>query len=188
MADAFIRRLSSLGIFARQYAFADELKKEIDPLFLLNAGISAFTEDPVEKERVRRVLISYGTGYWRDKDPDHWIKRLAENLKKQPNPHIAIITDARFASNEIPWIKNNGGKIIHLSRINEDGTGFPPAGEDEAYNDPLIKEIADHKISWKNYKNNLHDCYYSAIHCFNQIFPPEQISQWQNDFPIPTQN
>ena len=186
LANAFIKIFAAKNILAKQYAFADELKKELDPLFLLNAGVSAFTEDPLEKELVRKTLISYGSGYWRIKDPDHWIKRLAQNLDNQSLPHIALITDARFASNEIPWIQKQGGKIIHISRFQDNGEEFPPAGEDEERNDPLIKNMADFRFSWNNFNDNLENCYYTAAQFFNEIFAPQDILRWQQDFPIQT--
>lgn len=183
LCNSFLDKFKNLGIYAEQYAFADELKKEINPLFLLNAGVSAFTEDPIEKELIRKTLISYGTGYWRIKDPDHWVKRLSENLSNNPNPHIAIITDCRFASNELPWVKRNGGISIHLSRFTENGDEFPPAGEDEEVNDPPLKQMADYKISWDSYNNNLDRCYYESSKFFDQIFDENQIKTWQKLFP-----
>lgn len=180
LANCFIKKLNELGISAKSYAFADELKKELNPLFLLNAGISAFTEDPYEKELIRKTLISYGTGYWRQKDPDHWIKRLEETFKSEDDPpQVRIITDLRFASNELPWVKKNGGTVIHLSRYTDNGDLFPFAGEDEMLNDPLIEELADEKIKWNDYHDSVSTCYYKGEQFFNQIFG-SRISEWQN--------
>lgn len=170
ITQGFINHFEKLGLRAKNYAFADELKKELDPLFLLNAGVSAFTEDPVEKELVRKVLISYGTGYWRNKDPDHWIKKLAAQFKKDEGEvDVAIISDARFAQNEIPWIKSLGGKIIYLIRIDDEGNEFPPAGIDEETNDPELRKSADFIFSWGNYSNNLEKCYYTASNWLEEI-------------------
>lgn len=170
LTQGFINQYEKMGLRAKNYAFADELKKELDPLFLLNAGVSAFTEDPVEKELLRPSLIAYGTGYWRNKDPDHWIKKLAAQFKKDEGEvDVAIISDARFASNEIPWIKSLGGKIIYLIRTDDDGNEFPPAGVDEEINDPLLRKEADFIFSWGNHNNNLEKCYYSAANWLDDI-------------------
>lgn len=170
LSQGFINHFEKLGLRAKNYAFADELKKELDPLFLLNAGVSAFTEDPVEKELVRKVLISYGTGYWRQKDPDHWIKKLAAQLKRDEGEvDVAIVSDARFAQNEIPWIKSLGGKIIYLIRYDDNGNEFPPAGIDEEMNDPELRKSADFIFSWGNYKDNLEKCYYTASSWLDNI-------------------
>lgn len=184
LTDAFIKQFAERGIFAKQYAFADELKRELDPLFLLNAGVSAFTEDPLEKELIRKTLISYGTGYWRTKDPDHWIKRLEQTLAKNQTPHLAIVSDLRFHSNELPWVKKNGGMSIHLSRYNDNGDLYPCAGEDEMLNDPILEKMADFKLKWNNYHDDLSSCYYKATQFFQELFA-DKIPQWQNDFPLP---
>lgn len=169
LSQGFINQYEKMGLRAKNYAFADELKKELDPLFLLNAGVSAFTEDPIEKELVRKVLISYGTGYWRNKDPDHWVKKLAAQLKKDEGEvDVALISDTRFP-NEIEQIKKLGGKIIYLIRTDDDGKEFPPAGIDEEINDPLLRKEADFIFSWENYKDNLEKCYYTASNWLEEI-------------------
>ena len=183
LANVFIEEFAAKNILAKQYAFADELKKELDPLFLLNAGVSAFTEDPVEKELLRKVLIAYGTGYWRNKDPDHWIKKLEKTLAAKETPHVAILTDTRFYSNELPWVEKNGGITVHLSRYNDNGNLFPPAGEDEMVNDPILEERAKFTLKWNNFHDDDSLRYYKGRQFFNQIFA-DKIPQWQNDFPL----
>lgn len=183
LANDFIKEFAAKNILARQYAFADELKKELRPLFLLNAGVDSFTEDPVEKELLRRVFISYGTGYWRAKDPDHWIKKLEKTLAENETPHVAILTDTRFYSNELPWVEKNGGITIHLSRYDDSGDLYPCAGEDEMANDPILEEKAKFALKWNNFHDNTDSRYYKSKQFFNQIFA-DKISQWQKDFPL----
>ena len=168
LSQGLINQLEKMGLRAKNYAFADELKKELDPLFLLNAGVSAFTEDPAEKELCRSVMIAYGTGYWRKKDPDHWIKKLAAQLKKDEQVDVAIISDVRFP-NEINWLKSIGGKIIYLIRKDDSGNEFPPAGIDEETNDPILRKEADFIFSWGDYSNNLEKCYYTAANWLDDI-------------------
>ena len=183
LANIFLDIFAAKNIYAKQYAFADELKKELDPLFLINAGVSAFTEDPTEKELIRGVLIEYGTGFWRKKDPDHWIKRLEQNINAAI-PHIVIVTDVRFASNEAPWVKKNGGKLIYLDRLDDSGKFFPPAGKDEEENNPKLMNQADFIKVWNNFSNSSDSTgYYKGEQFFNEIFSQEQITKWQKDFP-----
>ncbi len=183
MIDVFADK----GILAKRYAFADELKKELNPLFLLNSGVSAFTEDEVEKELVRPTLIAYGTGFWRKKDPYHWLKKVESAIKKDKQPHIAIIPDVRFPEDEGKWVKDNGF-LIHLTRFDDDCACCPPAGEDEAFNDPILKKMSNYCHEWETFgEDNLVQCYYHARWIVDSIFT-DKISQWQNDFPIPTQN
>ena len=181
LVNMFLQFFAAKNINAKRYAFADELKKELDPLFLLNAGISAFTEDPKDKALLRKTMIAWGTGFWREKDPDHWIQRLEQNINAAI-PHIVCVSDVRFP-NEAFWIKKNGGAFIHLDRLDGLGELFPPAGPDEAENDPILKEMADHKFIWESSNNNLSDCYYKGEQFFNEIFSQEQITTWQKDFP-----
>ena len=183
LANDFIKEFAAKNILARQYAFADELKKELNPVFLLNAGVSAFTEDPLEKELIRKTLIAYGSGYWRAKDPDHWIKKLEKTLAENETPHVAILTDTRFYSNELPWVEKNSGITIHLSRYDDNGDLYPCAGEDEMANDPILEEKAVHKLKWNDYHDSLESRYYKSKQFFNEIFA-DKISQWQNDFPL----
>lgn len=183
MIDVFADK----GILAKRYAFADELKKELNPLFLLNSGVSAFTEDEVEKELVRPTLIAYGTGFWRKKDPYHWLKKVESAIQEDKTPHIAIIPDVRFPEDEAKWVKDNGF-LIHLKRFDNVGCYCPPAGEDEAKNDPILEKISDYRHEWETFGvDNLIQCYYHARQIIEDNFA-DKISQWQNDFPIPTQN
>ncbi len=183
VTKAFIQRLSNLDIYAKRYAFADELKKQLDPFLRMHLGISAFTEDQKEKELIRPILLAWGK-ICRDTDENYWAKIVAEKIRNEPYPHVVIISDYRYP-NEHKYL---GGKTIHLTRVKENGETFPPVGKDEETYDSILLEEANYKLSWKNYSDNLDSCYYKASEFFDRVFSPEQISQWQNDFPIPTQN
>lgn len=186
LCKALTKSLAEKNILAKRYAFADELKRELDPLFLLNAGISAFTEDPVDKELIRPTLISFGTGFWRKKDPNHWLKKVIAAIKNDPVPHIAIISDVRFPDNEAKWVKDNGF-LIHLERYDDFGYSCcPPAGEDERINDPILKKMSNYCHKWKTFgEDNLIQCYYDSMQIVKTQFA-DKISTWQQDFPIQT--
>ena len=179
---AFLQRFADLGIYAKRYAFADELKKQLDPFLRMHLGISAFTEEQKEKELIRPILLAWGK-ICRDTDENYWAKIVAEKIRNEPFPHIACISDFRYP-NEAKFL---GGTTIHLTRTVR-GIALPPTGEDEIKNNPIIMENANFRFAWKNYENDLDSCYYKASEFFDRVFSPEQISQWQNDFPIPTQN
>ena len=67
-------------------------------------------------------------------------------------------------------------------------TYCPPAGEDEAKNDPILEKMSDYRHEWETFGvDNLIQCYYHARQIIEDNFA-DKISQWQNDFPIPTQN
>jgi hypothetical protein len=107
----------------RQYAFADELRAEVEAAvfdrWMQDRPNEAF--DPTSPEPMRHlcqwasvqydtqapVSASYphgkqralyqwwGTEYRRTMDPDYWVKRLAERIERE-RPACAVISDLRF--------------------------------------------------------------------------------------------
>ena len=47
-----------------------------------------------------------------------------------------------------------GGYVIHIHRINN-----KPANFEEKANDPIVKNMADFKIKWKNFNNEKQTCH-----------------------------
>lgn len=175
---AFIKLFAQNSINAKRFAFADALKKEVNPLTLLNLGINAFTEDSYEKQLIRPLLLAWGK-IGRNLDENYWVKKVSAEIKNS-EPCLAIISDCRYP-NEANYFADK--TLIHLTRYDDNGDEFPPVGEDESLWIPELKEMADSKISWNNYHDNLESCYYKSEQFFNQIFA-DKISQWQNDFPL----
>ena len=107
-------------------------------------------------------MVSYGK-IWRKKtNGNHWISKIRESLLAEDGPQIRFITDLRFGkfgeSDEIHFVKNNNGKIIHIERFeNDDWLGntsiLPPANEEEFQNDPLLKMNADFLFNWHNFQS-----------------------------------
>lgn len=64
-----------------------------------------------------------GTEVGRNIDPQVWVKNMELRTKEYRDLGMGIvIDDARF-DNEAKWVRENGGKVIHLSRpSDEDGT------------------------------------------------------------------
>lgn len=131
----------------RGTSFATPLKKAVAEIFSIPRHL-AFTEVRELKEGIiefwglspRRMAQLLGTEVGRNIDPQVWVKnmelRTAEYLKLGMG---IVIDDARF-ENEAAWIRENGGKVLHLSRPSvEDGTehkahaseaGIQPIGQD----------------------------------------------------------
>ena len=62
-----------IGDNSKSISFAYALRKELDNFLIEKLGISAFTEDPKEKEIVRPLLVCWGTEIMRNQiDQDHW--------------------------------------------------------------------------------------------------------------------
>jgi hypothetical protein len=72
--------------------------KEKDPVLLQNVGMAR-----------------------REEDPDYWVKRAFAAIPQGTN--LAIFTDVRF-HNEAKRIKAEGGHLIEVVRLNQDGTRY----------------------------------------------------------------
>ena len=121
----------SIGITCHRFAFADELKKELDTFLINNFGISAFSEDEKEKKIIRPLLVSYGMAKRETSNGMYWISQIEPHIEKYMTPHEhAIVTDVRFG-NEVDKINSMGGLSIHITR-----EGNSPPNEEEAVNDP----------------------------------------------------
>jgi hypothetical protein len=156
--------LAENGISSGRWAFADELKKDLDEFVKDKFGYSVFTDDPVLKNEIRDLMVSYGK-IWRKKSlGGHWISKIKSSLLAEDGPQIRFITDLRFGKfgeyDEIHFVKSNGGSIVHIERFEEpDWLGncqiVPPVNEEERQNDPLLKENADVKVQWHDFKTNI---------------------------------
>jgi hypothetical protein len=156
-----ISKLQKSGFPTIQISFASVLKYDLDPFLKDKVNISAFTENTQEKEIIRPLLVAYGTNVCRKIDPDHWIKKIEKQVKASTsNKIIVVITDVRY-ENEGKWIKDNGGFLIHLSRM-----GQKPANFEEKVNDPIVKKIADYKIKWKTFSDEKETCNYHLSKLF----------------------
>jgi hypothetical protein len=133
----------------KNISFAYALRKELDSFLLKRLNISAFTEDPKEKEIVRPLLVCWGTEIMRQKiDPDYWVKSIKKTVEiNRKNDICSIITDVRF-SNELKWIKEEGGVSIFVER-----EGFGPCNEDELQFTKPLKKDCNLTFKWKNLQN-----------------------------------
>jgi len=133
----------------KDISFAYALRKELDSFLLNRLNISAFTEDPEEKEIIRPLLVCWGTQVMRQKiDRDYWVKSVEKTVEiNRKNNICSIITDVRF-ENEIKWISNNGGICIWIER-----EGVKAKNADEhLHTEPLQKEC-DFCFKWRNLEN-----------------------------------
>lgn len=180
ITQGFIRALEKQGIFAKRYAFADELKKKLDPLLLLNHNISAFTEDSAEKPLIRGMLLAYGQ-MCRKIDENHWVKTVEKAIKSAEKPHLAIVSDCRYI-NEFNYF---GGEkfLLHITRYDEDNKEYPPIGTDEEINNPILKKEANFPFSWEDCGDNKEILYYKGEQLMTNLFE-HKFSEWQTIFPL----
>lgn len=179
ICKCFISEFAEHGIFARRYAFADALKTEVGPLLFTNLGIDSFTEDAYEKNLIRPILLAWGQ-ICRKVSENYWVEEVSRRINLEKKPHIAIISDCRYG-NESDYFKSKDS--IFITRYDDNGNEFPPVGDDEKLWNPILKEMADYKLSWNSYHTNEAARYYKSKQFFNEIFA-DKIPQWQNAFPL----
>ena len=137
-------------------SFASAVKADLDPFLKEKLNISAFTEKNSEKELIRPLLVCYATDVCRNKiSKEFWIDKIKERVLSSIGSNvIVIIPDVRY-DNELKWIKSLGGYIIHVER-----SGIKAANFEEKSNDPIIKNMADYKIKWNDFKDEKKTCAY----------------------------
>ena len=134
------------GISCNRFAFADELKKEINDSLKAKLNISAFTEDSKEKELIRPYLVSHGMKKRESSNGYYWIDKIKDKVANfSDKKNITIITDVRFV-NEVDWINDAGGTSVHISR-----QGNIPPNEEEKENDPKVMRKCRHRFNWLDF-------------------------------------
>lgn len=139
-------------INSTRIALADPLKADINDFTKSKYGISAFTVSPKEKETIRPLMGIHGK-IMRDLTQGlHWTGIAQLTLQNNIKDNLlSICTDIRYckySTDEIHWVKKNNGIVVHVERVNLDGTLVGPINSDEAENDPKVKERADFHLKW----------------------------------------
>ena len=138
-------------------SFAENLKMEMTEFLVDNFAINPFNADGEEKELIRPLLVAYGKAKRNQTKGRYWVDGVDKKIKEH-NPDVVIISDLRFAEekqDELFWLREKGGKLIHVSRyvtntkLSGDKEFIPPANQEEAKNDPILKENADFIIQWE---------------------------------------
>lgn len=128
-----------------RYAFADSLRNEASDFIWKNFGLDVWNLTPEEK-LMRPFMVWLGCTK-REFNPYYWVDKVNDEMQKDVDSDIKIITDVRF-ENEALWVKKDlGGHLIHIKRLIY-GIEVPPANSEEQKNDPLVYAIADLRIIW----------------------------------------
>lgn len=153
--DLLLEMLKVRGEVTR-FALADNLKKDLRPFLLEKFGIDINVCSPEQKEMVRPIMVSYGKVWRIMSGGTHWTKMVEEQVTLKKRNSLVAITDIRysdpeFIQDEVAWIKEMGGILIHLSRYSIVGKMkkyILPPNSDEAVNDPILKNESDFKLEW----------------------------------------
>jgi len=126
-------------------AFADKLKEELDLFLRASFGISAFSKETEDKEVIRPILVAYGMQKRYVSNGLYWIEKIESEINRFQDEYNYFITDVRFP-NEVLKIKDMGGICIYINR-----SGNLPPNEEEAKNDPLIRDMCEFEFSWNDF-------------------------------------
>jgi len=149
--QVLIGEFERMGIEAKRFALADELKKDLDDFLISKFGISAFTTDPREKKIIRPMLVAYGKAHRIKSNGSYWTSKLEPSVNEALFEGIVpIITDIRYAEyefDEVHWLRDTlGGFMVHLSRYDTGGKAIQPPNEDERVNDPKVFNLSDYSL------------------------------------------
>lgn len=149
LIESFARK----GVKAKRRALADPLKEQVRDSIIEKYGIDVLNCTPSEKETIRPELVAYGKKMRIESQGTHWTSLLDE-LSQEDGEDFIIVPDVRYSfydNDEVQWVKNSGGFIIHVSRYyyeDNDAKMVLPPNEDEEKNDPLVKHASKFQICW----------------------------------------
>lgn len=137
----------SKGHQVSTWAFADELKRELEPIVWAKYGINVWTQKNEEKAIIRDDLVALGRKRREESNGRYWINQIEPAVKAGLDAGVyQIIKDVRYATHaadEAGWIQSLGGKVIHIQRVKADGQIVDYANDEERANDPKVRAIAD---------------------------------------------
>jgi Phosphomevalonate kinase len=139
----------------KRESLASSLKEEMAEFLMDKFGVNIYTMDGEKKERFRPLLVAYGFAKRLQTKGTYFTSLLQQKMERE-NYDICIISDLRYAENEgdeLFWLKNQGGKLIHIRRFNvKNGKReyIKPPNSDEKKNDPILEKNADFKIVWES--------------------------------------
>lgn len=123
LCDALEKNVKSEypGLSVSQFAFAEDLRRELAVFLSENFGIDAWTTESNKKEIIRPILIGHGMARRKQSNNQYWIKKLEQRINHSPFD-LCLINDLRFAENEtdeLAWLKKNKGLHIHIRRYHQ---------------------------------------------------------------------
>lgn len=181
LANGFVRILKEIGVKSQRLALADELKSECRSFIKKTLNIDVLNMTDEEKKIVRPFLVFWGTHVRRKANENCWIDALEK--RKKPDT-LTIVSDIRY-QNEADWIKQSGGFLIHIARLDQNGEFIQPPNEEEKENDPLLIEKSNISFVWNTFGDK--DVKLLTDYCyafFESSFSSEVIEQWQTTYPL----
>lgn len=182
----------------RRYAFADELKREVNEAAEAAGGmnelftrmhltlelphgvqfeIGADMTDPFCPLGKHRALLQWwGTEYRRAQDPFYWVRKLALRIADD-KPQFALISDMRFP-NEAMWVKANEGYTVNVTRH-----GYRMSeGIEGHYSDVALDSYAyDYKITVGDSEEGLSELRKDILTVFDMIAEINKVPDYHTE-------
>lgn len=135
-------------------SLAIPLKEECDKFLKKIFNISAFTEDDIEKNIIRPILVAVGKAHRVQTQGQYFTEALVEWVRSQEfgiDLDFVVVPDVRYATeyanDELQFFKSLNSFIINVE-ILVDGKILPPANFDEENNSVIIKAAANEQVVW----------------------------------------
>lgn len=153
------------GFITKRFAFGDEVKQECRKALINLYRIDPTNCDRLSKERIRDYLVFYAKVKRLQTDGTYWVDRLRESIEKHvetskvSSNFVACIPDVRHAEykkDELSWIKENGGILIHVKKFSFDNSSkqnriyTTPINNEEAKHTPKLEALADYVVEWQD--------------------------------------
>ena len=132
-------------------SFAAKLKSEVSDISKQLYGIDPVNCSRDEKNLIRPLLLAHGAIMREKTQGQYWIDGVKKLIKAD---EMNIITDVRFCEyecDEVDWIHNNNGIVVHISRFFEENGEriyISPDNEYEKRNDKKLKDESNYSFSW----------------------------------------
>lgn len=162
----------------RRESLASFLKDEMAAFLMEKFGKDIYSLDGEEKERFRPLLVAYGFAKRLETKGTYFTSLLQKKMETE-NADICIVSDLRYAeseSDELSWLKNQKGKLIHIKRYNIIGGKkqfIKAPNSDEKKNDPILEKGSDFNIVWESAATPKELAKEAKFHC--QTFIHENI-------------
>ena len=121
LCQILINKFKEKGIAAKRIALADPLKTDLRSSLLEEYNIDILNCSPEQKEKMRPHLVAYGKKK-RQQTNGQYFTKLADQEINKSDEDVIIVSDIRYAAykevDEVFWVKNHSGVLIHVSRSN----------------------------------------------------------------------
>ena len=141
----------------KRESLASFLRDEMKTFIFEKFNKDVFNLEGEEKERLRPLLVAYGYAKRIETNGCYFTDLLQQKMQSS-DADVYIISDIRYAdteADELFWLKNQGGKLIHVKRSdygkNNKKVFIKDPNEDERRNDPVLEKNADFNICWETF-------------------------------------